>query len=296
MRSPFESVSIDGQWNWAREHNGRPLMGDASQNEFKTSVAFDEDKNKYLTSDIDQTLFQSRFTGPNAIPLHDVSYDPVVPIPTHVRDGSIVRAHFRLKGARSGDRVGRGEPDNETHEGVIQELLDALNAADSQITFTTTVFGDENAHLEIWRCPKGSTYQWVREPETRQWFERKKYIQPDLCGFDVSRRSAGPNNKSIVVEVIRTHEPELETWGRLVELSQTNHLVMFYFCHPERTGNWLGRMDAAHPQTNQPLRLRTELYLLDGVFYKQGKVFRSALSGDALRVEILKELKRIKNL
>lgn len=154
------------------------------------------------------------------------------------------------------------------------------------------------AHHEIWRLPKGSQYQWVREPETRQWFEAKKYIQPDIYDFDASRRSAGPNNKSVVIEVIRTHEPETETYDRLVKLSELNHLVLFYFCNPNKNhkGSWLGTFDPTVHQPDQPLRLRIEHYLVDGMFYKQGTLFLPEKSEGFRRAKIFEELDRIKKL
>jgi hypothetical protein len=276
-------------------------MVSKDQDEFSIPVAFDVDGNKYEPTDIDTDDFQAKVTATadrDAVELHDVSYDPVKAIRTYAKaDGTVVRAHFALIGTSTGERIGRGERDDKTHERTIDTLLAALNAAGSNLAFTTTVFKKNNEHSEFWRCPTGSDYRWVREPETRQWFPNKKYIQPDLYGFDDKRRTAGPLNKSVVIEVIRTHEPEEETYDRLVELSKVNHLVMFYYCHPNRSNaSWLGMMEEADPATKQPSRLRTELYLLDGTFYKSGRPFRSDLDDEKRRAAILNELERIKKL
>jgi hypothetical protein len=267
-----------------------------TQGKIKTSLAFDEQENEYSSELIDTPAFAAQFLIENPPPLHDLNYDSVRPIPTHTRDGKPVRAHFRLNGLASGSRIGIGERDNQTHEDVINDLLSQLNSAESNVVFTTTVFGNQNAHHEVWRCPATASYRWVREPKTRHWVDGKQYIQPDLFGYDESRRSPGPNNKSIVIEVIRTHEPDPATWDRLLELSTRNHLVLFFYCNQKGGGNWLGSTVSASPGTRQQLKVRTELYLLDGMLHKGKGIFKSDLSGNALRAAIFAELKKVKTL
>lgn len=255
-----------------------------AKDELKIPVAFGLDGTRYVPEDIDHPV-----KGPMLLAdaLFDINLDAVKARKGYRRnDGVLVQSHFSMIGDVEAVAIWRAENDP-THNEIVAKLCGLLDGAGSNVGVATnhptqkvavkkadgTSFPMPDV-LELWRCPKGTRYEWKREPETRLWVDAKRYIQPDLLGYDVNRRSAGPKNKAVIIEVIHHHPPEFETWQRLVELSTANHVVMFYFCSTAKAkGSAFGRFSYAAPATNAPLMIRTAHYLLDGMLHKDGKPF-----------------------
>ena len=257
-----------------------------------TRAAFDETRRRWDAKHIGKPWFDNAIKDKSLV---NVAYDPVIPVPGYQRNGRPVSAHFRTVGGSTGKRIGSTETDT-THELTIGKLLDALVAAGSNVSCTTSDFATPSQHHEVLRCLKFADYRWVREPETRQWFADGRYIQPDLLGYDANRRSAGPNNRSVIIEVIRTHEPETSTLERLIDLSSQNHFVVFYFCGPFKRG-WHGHFELPDADTQgAPLRIHSEFYLDKGVFYAGTSPFKLDADPAKKLSSILGKLQRIRAL
>lgn len=249
----------------------------------KVPAAFGLDGTRYEPEDIDDS-----YKGPiiAAETLFDVNFDSIEPVRKYQReDGVSVKSHFRNAGDSPAGAIGRGEKDK-THDETIALILRQLTKAGTDVAFTTShptnkievnKKGGGTIHIsdeiEIWRCPKGARYEWRSEPETRWWIDSEHYIQPDMMGYDASRRSAGPKNRGVIIEVIHHHPPEPSTWDHLVALSKANHLVMFFFCSPKKpSGSFYGRLDYPNAEKGLPLRIRAAHYLWNGVLHRDGKV------------------------
>ncbi|MDI1330887.1 hypothetical protein [Pseudomonas sp.] len=174
------------------------------------------------------------------------------------------RPHFRRIGALSfGTRVGQSEADP-AHNQCVDEILGKLTATNG-VELCVYVF-DENSvrHTQvIFSTLTGSNYRWVKEGDARVSFSDGRYIQPDIAGRDANKffpRSSCPN---IIIEVIRTHEPDLETFKRLYELSKASTIVVFYFIN-ENT--WKTKLNHVLLDAN-PFRLRISRYMINGSVY-----------------------------
>ncbi len=176
--------------------------------------------------------------------------------------------HFRRMGKASfGKRIGRTE-NNPTHNECVRVLHEQLSDTDvTRVSISTYLFS-EGAREEqvIFSTLPGSDYRWFMEADARIAFENDTYIQPDLSGRDANRffpRASCPN---IIIEVIRTHEPEEETFNRLYELSRTNTLVVFYVIGEGSRGGKLNNFR----RNGEELTLRISHYLIAGQPYVNG--------------------------
>lgn len=180
--------------------------------------------------------------------------------------------HYRKLGSPSfKNRIGRNE-NNPSHNECVQNLLDKLTSKEfDSIEFSTYVFEDEGSRIEqiIFVPLIDSNYFWFMENDARIAFSDETYIQPDLAGRDskkFSPRSAYPN---IIIEVIRTHHPELETFKKLFELSKSNYHIYFYFIAENRKGSKLNHIR----EENNIFKIRLSHYMIDGNLFKNGKLF-----------------------
>ncbi|WP_332526115.1 hypothetical protein [Pseudomonas sp.] len=177
--------------------------------------------------------------------------------------------HFRRIGRPSfGTRVGAREKDP-THDQCVRVLCDHLSSKDTaKVSISIYVF-DENRKIEeqvIFSTLAGSDYRWFMESTARVGFHDDKYIQPDLSGRDANKFFPTSSSPNVIIEVIRTHIPELETFRRLQELSKTNTLVVFYFIDQRESGSKINnrRLDGDH------LTLRVSRYMVGGELYVNG--------------------------
>lgn len=71
----------------------------------------------------------------------------------------------------------------------------------------------------------------------------------------------------MIIEVIRTHYPEIETFERLQKLSLANTLVVFYFIDKRASGSKINnqKLEGVH------LTLRVSRYMIGGELYINGK-------------------------
>ncbi|MDI6439619.1 hypothetical protein [Cronobacter dublinensis] len=180
--------------------------------------------------------------------------------------------HFRRIGTPSfGRRLGRAE-NNQTHDNCVNFLHEQLsNPENERITFSTYIFDDNGKYEEqvIFSPMQDSNYAWYSEADARIAFADESYIQPDIGGRDINKffpRSAYPN---IVIEVVRTHHPDKETFQKLFELSKANHHVYFYFINEGNRISVLNGISAC----NNSLKIRVSHYLIGGQLYKNGSAY-----------------------
>lgn len=180
--------------------------------------------------------------------------------------------HYRKISNKSfGIRLGRSE-NNPTHDDCVGYIVNEIsNAGVVSIRFSTYVFADDGSHEEqvIFGTLEDSDYRWFKEGEAKVAFHDETYIQPDIAGRDVNKffpRSAYPN---VIIEVIRTHHPELETFQKLFELSKTNYHVYFYFIPESKRYSKFNNIKNMGGQ----ITVRVAHYLIGGVLYTNGKPF-----------------------
>lgn len=181
--------------------------------------------------------------------------------------------HFRRVGNPSFvNMLGKAE-NNPTHDNCVNYLHDQLTNHDFQrINFTTYVFEKDGSFEEqvIFSPLDDSNYTWYKEADARIAFHDKYYIQPDIGGRDINKffpRSSYPN---VIIEVVRTHSPDRDTFQKLLEISTTNHHVYFYFIGEGRNDSRLNRISVR----NNELKIRLSHYLIGGRVYKNGNPYR----------------------
>ncbi|HDZ8926545.1 hypothetical protein [Aeromonas sp. S9(2024)] len=180
--------------------------------------------------------------------------------------------HYRRVGSPSfGIRLGR-EENNPTHNDCVKYLHDELVNADiAGIKFSTNIFGKDCVHQEqvIFSPLNDSDYMWYKESDARIAFPDSTYIQPDIAGRDknkFSSRSAYPN---IIIEVVRTHHPDLDTFKKLFDLSNTSNHIYFYFIGEERHSSKFNSLSIS----DDVLKIRISHYLIGGTLYKNGNPY-----------------------
>lgn len=172
--------------------------------------------------------------------------------------------HFRRIGAVSfGSRVGASEV-HPAHNRSVDEILNELRTANN-IDLCVYVF-DENKvrHTQvIFSTLPNSNYRWGKEGDARVAFSDGRYIQPDIAGRDANKffpRSSCPN---IIIEVIRTHEPDLDTFKKLYELSKASTIVVFCFITDD---DWKTKLNHVIPNPNRFV-FRISRYMINGSVY-----------------------------
>jgi hypothetical protein len=221
-------------------------------------------------------------------------YQRIKAVPGHLRqttDGLIpVQPHFSPVGKAI--KVVAVDPEatekDPTHNKIVKRLCDTLNHYKSNFVIATNhqtekvkirlsdgKTKDVPKPVRLWSCQAECDFVWRREPWTHRWFEKVKYIQPDLVGFDANRPFPGPNNPTVIIEVVNSHPPEKETWERLVELSRDHHWVLFYLCAAGHEVGRFGKMKRRVKNTRtgpvKRLWIQVAFYLKDGIFYDEGK-------------------------
>jgi hypothetical protein len=180
--------------------------------------------------------------------------------------------HFRRLGNPSfGNKLGRTE-NNPTHDNCVKYLLDELSNQNFEgIEFSTYVFADDGSRDEqiIFTPLNDSNYLWFKENDAKIAFSDETYIQSDLAGRDVNKffpRSSYPN---IIIEVIRTHHPEYNTFEKLFELSKMNHHIYFYFIAENKNTSKLNHIRIE----DNILKIRLSHYMIGGQLFKNGKPY-----------------------
>ncbi|QHI58107.1 hypothetical protein [Enterobacter hormaechei] len=177
--------------------------------------------------------------------------------------------HFRKMGGQSfGVQLGKAE-NNPTHNNCVNALHEKLNSGEiNKITISTYVFGSDNKPEEqvFFISPNGSQYKWFKEANARNAFHDGTYIQPDIGGRDVNKFFPTAVCPNIIIEVIRTHSPERDTFEKLLELSKTNHYVLFYFIGENKKSSVLNNFYSFDGE----LKIRVSHYLINGQVFKNG--------------------------
>jgi len=167
--------------------------------------------------------------------------------------------------------LGKAE-NNLTHDNCVNYLYQQLKNQNIQkIMFSTYVFGEDKKYEEqvIFSPLNDSNYGWYKEADARIAFHDQSYIQPDIGGRDINRffpRSAYPN---IIIEVVRTHYPDKDTFQKLFEISKTNHHIYFYFIGEDKKTSALNNASIF----NNALKIRVSHYLIGGQVYKNGNSY-----------------------
>jgi hypothetical protein len=206
-------------------------------------------------------------------PLLSANDEVVIPVRNQLRP------HFRRLGGPSfGTRLGRTE-NNPIHNQCVDDLLKKLNTATSVI-LSVYVFDDRGSYHSqpLFSTLPGSKYSWFKEADARVAFCDGTYIQPDIGGRDPGKFFPRSSSPTILIEVVRTHYPELETFKKLHELSLANTIVAFYFIPKDKTYSKLNHT----PSNPSAFELRVSHYMLNGEVYRHDKVvsLRNGLSLD----------------
>lgn len=149
-------------------------------------------------------------------------------VPVRRRDA----LHFRRLGGQQKFTACDRAPTTVEHGKAVAGLLDRLTQAKGDLRFVTYVFegGDQGANgrdeQTIFKLLSKSEYRWYGENQIR--FDDGKYIQPDISGRDIAKMGPGSANPGVIIEVIDTHPPELETFEKLMSLSRSGYAVFFF--------------------------------------------------------------------
>lgn len=154
-------------------------------------------------------------------PLIDDSTDLLVPV---LREGA---PHFRRLGSGAALRPAKRKGRSKRHDEWIKELLHLFNRAGAAVDFYTNFFdAGQQTHRRLLSFPPHAARSWFAEQ--RIIFPDRLYIQPDIAGRDLGVFSPLGIAPNVIIEVIDSHYPEIETFERLIQLSSSAHLVFFY--------------------------------------------------------------------
>lgn len=105
----------------------------------------------------------------------------------------------------------------------------------------------------------------------------RRYIQPDICGRATERFYPSARQQNVIIEVINTHPPELETFYALLHYSCFNHIVLFYFV----AEGSIASQYSGFKQFGGEAKIWVSHYLLDGKAFRNGnEVKRGADESD----------------
>lgn len=222
----------------------------------------------------EKDIFDDLYLEMKAEPLFNDADELVVPV--RKKGG----AHFRRIGNASfGTQIGRAENDP-THNACVKYLNDELSSLlNKRVTISSYIFAEDGSFEEqvFFSTLPHTQYSWFMESDARVAFDDHKYIQPDLAGRDSSLFFPRASRPNIIIEVIRTHAPEQETFKRLYELSLANTVVAFYFVSVGKSSKLNNfRRDAGVG------KLRVSHYIINGEVYKNGQSFYSRRQNESL--------------
>jgi hypothetical protein len=225
----------------------------------------------YNEADINDPV---KYPAMRSEPLLSVDDEIVIPVRNQAHP------HFRRLGSPSfGTRLGLSEI-NPIHNQCVDDLLTKLNAATSVILSVYVFDDDRNFYRQsIFSTLPGSKYSWFKEADARVAFCDGTYIQPDIGGRDPGKFFPRSSSPTIVIEVVRTHAPELETFKKLYKLSLANTIVVFYFISDDKTYGKLNHI----PLNPNAFEVRISHYMLNGEVYRHDKAvfLRNGLPLDA---------------
>lgn len=186
--------------------------------------------------------------------------------------------HFRRLGKPDEIRIIPKAPRSKRHTETIQDILKALRIVGRDLKITTYVWEDgaeEKSKQTLFFYRAGTAFDWFTEHPIQ--FEDLTRIQPDLSGRYAAHLAPLARCPAVIIEVVDTHFPEIETFTRLMALSRAGYQVYFFI---------LGKFPLAHAQrlnkftlkTEEPFELRITWALLKGELVKNGEA--QDLEGD----------------
>lgn len=178
-----------------------------------------------------------------------------------------VRPHFRaISKGNFVDRIGRIDPDP-SHNACVEKLL--VHLSDKRLRLLTNVFPDDGTRDEqvIFEEPLDIRYLWGKEAAVRIPVGYGKYIQPDLAGRDRRQFHASNRFPSVIIEVIRTHPPDFDTFFCLLRLSTQGHIVVFHFIGPGCVDSTYNRLTTI----DDTICIACAYYLNGGSVYKNSE-------------------------
>lgn len=174
------------------------------------------------------------------------------------------KPHFRtLSAGLCRERVGQEDTDP-THKKVVTLLLDFL--VKNSLVVTTKVFlegDDKPSELQVLFDDSQKRYSWVSEADARVPVGGGRFIQPDIAGWNPKMFHANARSPSVIIEVIRTHPPDTETFNHLLRLSEVGYLVLFYFIAPDGKDSKYNSI-----RVGSTVAIQCAHYLCGGSFFK----------------------------
>jgi len=156
-----------------------------------------------------------------------------------------------------------------THDACIETLVNLLQS--SKLKVWSATFNDEGVRDPfgqiLFSQGKPDYYWWQDGGPCRMAAGPGAYIQPDICGRSTAVFFPSARQQNVIIEVINTHPPELDTFYALLNYSQYNHLVIFYYVAEGANGSQYSRFDFQ----DGTLVLRVAHYLLGGKVFANGE-------------------------
>ncbi len=173
----------------------------------------------------------------------------------------------KLKDAPFVTQVGRRET-NPTHDACVGMLVTQLLTSKLKIVSATfDEKGNRDANGATLFSQGKCAYEWWQDGGAcRMTAELGRYIQPDICGRSKEVFFPSGRQQAIIIEVINTHPPEIDTFYALLNYSLYNHIVLFYFVADGAKGSQYSEVNLR----DGCLQMRASHYLLGGCVYRNG--------------------------
>jgi hypothetical protein len=181
--------------------------------------------------------------------------------------------HFRRLGGQQKFTACKRASTTVEHGKAVAGLLDRLTEAKGDLRFVTYVFehGNQGANGKeeqpIFKVLSKSEYRWYGENQIR--FDDGKYIQPDISGRDIAKMGPGSANPGVIIEVIDTHPPEMETFEKLMSLSRSGYAVFFFLL--KDTNPFFAQFYNSVKNLSPVTQIRFTCALLKGVLVVNGE-------------------------
>lgn len=196
-------------------------------------------------------------------------------------------------------------PKDPTHDQIVRTLHQRLDASEGKLEFYTYVFDNDyrqkkKAALEeierrgmkedkgfikeylaehapipeqpLFMAPKNEQYAWFKEATGVIRFSDERFIQPDITGRGSSTLTPTGRLPGLIIEVIRTHIPDQETFKKLVQLSRMAYQVYFYFTDSKGSASRYNDTRTCKRDGVNFLRIRVAIYLQGGELVSNGEV------------------------
>ncbi len=227
--------------------------------------------------------------------LTDHIYAEMMCEPLTDENGTIVRPvrrhsapHFRVVGKHLTLNELAREPRSEDHDNVKSAIHKALTDSKRAIEFYTNKYEDGNpVEQRLFSLRAEHNFLWFEENAIL--FDDLVVIRPDLSGRNSSAFAPTGRRPAIVIEVVDTHLPEPETFGRLLRLSRMAHHIYFYSLVGQKS-NLAHRFNSL-VESQTRVRMRFTYALINGRLIKNGEELElEAKPGQSMCMEALAKL------